>query len=343
MLILSNSFTEKADEGALKVANSLAKRLKAAVPGTIVVSYQRTSELADVHMELNKLLLNRELIALLRRQRQPVLYIPFPAKVWSMVARTLILSVFSPGGVRVLFSMTGTYDAVAKWLLKLSGAHIYALSREAAAYYAGFLGSDRVTRLTTGVDTARFCPVSETEKRALRQRYGLDPDRKTVLHVGHLKQGRNIAHLMKLDPSWQILLAVSTLTAEERDEDLRRQLESCPNIRILDEYIPRIQELYQLSDAYFFPVTNKSNCIEVPVSVLEAAACGKPVVTTDLGELKAFRDAPGFVFIESFEAEELNRLLRQAMEAPDPDIRRQVLAYDWKNAVAQLASPSMME
>lgn len=333
MLILSNCFTDRADEGSLKVATSLVKRIKAANPDTTVISYQRRADFADIHLQPNKLLLDRKLIALLRQRRQPVLYIPFPAKVRSMTLRIFILSLFSPKGVRVLFAMTGTYGFVTKLLLKLSGAHICALSREAAEYYAGFLGPRRVTHLTTGVDTARFCPVSEERKRELREAYGLDPEKKTVLHVGHLKHGRNLAQLMKLDPSRQILLAVSTLTAGERDGDLRRQLESCPNIRILDGYLPRIQELYQLSDVYFFPVTDKSNCIEVPLSVLEAAACGIPVVTTDFGELKSFRNASGFFFIDSFETHALNGKLEEALACPVPEIRQQVLPYDWDRAL----------
>ena len=333
VLVLSNCFTNKADEGCLKVANSLVKRIKAADKGVRVISFERKSELTDKHLKLNKFLVNRSLIKEIRANRDTVLYIPFPAKVMSMAIRTCILSFFAGRKLYVLFSMTGEYTALTKMLLRLSGAHILALSESAAQYYMDFVGESRVTYLKTGVDTKRFVPVTPEKACELKSKYAIDPSKKTILHVGHLKKGRNIAQLMKLDPRYQILLVVSTLTKAEQDSGLRRQLEGCPNIRIIDSYVPDIQEIYQLADAYFFPVTDQSNCIEVPLSVLEAAACGKPVVTTSFGELKCLEGKEGFFFIKSFEGGQLNALTQQALDYTGGNVREAVLPYDWDNAV----------
>lgn len=336
MLILSNCFTDVLDEGCLKVANSLVKRLKAADKSVRVVSFERESGLSDIHLKLNKLFLNRSLVTEICKTREPVLYIPFPAKVVSMVIRTCILSLFARKKLYVLFSMTGEYTALTKMLLRLSGAHIFALSESAAQYYMDIVGESRVTYLKTGVDTKRFVPVLPERSSELKVKYGIDPSKKTILHVGHLKEGRNIAQLMKLDPSYQVLLVVSTLTKSEQDSGLRKQLEEHPNIRIIDSYIPDIQEIYQLSDAYFFPVTDSSNCIEVPLSVLEAAACGKPAVTTDFGELKCFEGKEGFFFIDSFNTEDLNALTEQALAQGGGNVRDAVLPYDWAHAVEKI-------
>ena len=51
MLIISNSLTEKVDEGCLKVTYNLIKRLKKSHGGAFVITYERKSELSDRYME----------------------------------------------------------------------------------------------------------------------------------------------------------------------------------------------------------------------------------------------------------------------------------------------------
>ena len=54
---------------------------------------------------------------------------------------------------------------------------------------------------------------------------------------------------------------------------------------ILREAFPEINELYQASDIYCFPVTELEGAMEIPLSVLEAMALNLPVITTRFGRL----------------------------------------------------------
>ena len=147
-----------------------------------------------------------------------------------------------------------------------------------------------------------------------------------------MKPGRNVQQLLKLDDQWHGVLAVSTQTAAEQDLQLRRQLEEAKNLTLIDWYIPNIEELYQLADVYLFPVVQSYRCIDVPLSALEAAACGIPVVATPFGELKELLDQPGFYEITSFEPAQLNQLMATAAsEGINP--RQSVLEYDWEITV----------
>ena len=101
------------------------------------------------------------------------------------------------------------------------------------------------------------------------------------------------------------------------------------------DYIKDMNEIYQLSDVYFFPVVEKGHCIDLPLSCLEAAACGVPIVTTDYGAMKEFVGKKGFVFIDSFE--NTDKLVRQALDMPTGVSRESVLDYDWSNAVRILS------
>lgn len=333
MIVLSNCLTETPDEGALKVANSLILRLKQAHLDVKLVTYGRNSPISDRHFNLNKLFLNPKLLHYLRSNGEDVLFIPFPTRLLPMALRIWILSLFVKR-LWVLSVMKPSANKLGGLLIRASKAEIITLSRDTWQFYRD-ISVQRTNYIQTGVDTTQFSPVSEAEKIRLRKKYGFAPDAKIVLHVGHLNEGRNIRKLMDISPEYQVVLVVSTYTANERDAELRKELESYQNIHILDHYIEKIQEIYQLSSVYFFPVEQSGHCIDVPISVLEAAACNIPVITTPYGELKQLVGQPGFWFADRFGTDVLNMTISEAVNV-QVDVRQSVIHYDWNNAVAEL-------
>ena len=187
---------------------------------------------------------------------------------------------------------------------------------------------DKAKYLKTGVDCRRFAPVTKEKKVSLRKKYGIPVDKLVVLHVGHMKAGRNIAQLASVGEDFHIVLVTSSLTKAEEDLGIRRLLEERKNMTIMDTYLPHIEEIYQMSDVYFFPVVDENSCIDVPLSALEAAACGLPVVTTPYGELKQLIDQEGFYCLSSFEPDCINELLYKAVRE-GKSARQSVLVYDW--------------
>jgi len=333
MLILSNCLTETADEGCVKVACSLIKRLKRSDPSHYVVSYERTSRISDRHLQCNRFLLNRELFGIIKKRKEKVFYMPFPAKPIATAIRIFVLSLFSKAGLEVLIAMQSPMGALSKMLIKRSRAHFMLLSEEVYKRFANDLGSHRATYIKTGVDTKKFAPVSSCTALELKMKYHMDPRRPVVLHVGHLNAGRNVGSLLKIDSQYQVVLVVSTLTRQEQDETLRRRLLSRSNIRIMDSYIPEIEEIYQMADVYYFPVAEYGKCIDVPLSCLEAAACNKPVITTRYGEMRAFEGKSGFVFIDSFDENSINAAIGEAMQINPVVTRASVLEYDFDRAI----------
>ena len=332
MVILSDCLTETADEGSLKVASSLARRLRATDEHTLVVSYGRKPEWSDVHMKLNRLFLNPPLLSLLRRRRDPVLYIPFASNTRASALRLCVLSLACRKRLKALFVLRHPMEGLTRRLLKWSGAGILTLSESSRAYFARETGDAALLR--AGVDTKRFTPVSAEEKAALREKYGVAEGKKVVLHVGHLKRGRNVEALLNVGGDYHLFLAVSSVT--QADDDLRRQLAQRTDTTIIDHYLPEVQELYQMADVYLFPVVAQENCIDLPLSVMEAASCNIPVVTTAYGELTAFRAEPGFSFLEDLSAAPLNAALDRMSALTECGNRHAVKEYDWDRAVAQL-------
>lgn len=335
MLILTNCLTNVTDEGCLKLSNSLIKRIKEKHEDTVVLSYERKNDLSDEHFDVNKLLLNRKLISRIRQYKSGVLYIPFPAKTLATALRVFLLSMFIKKKIRVVMVQRYYYNLIARLLLKFSNADLVVMSQESMDFYSNFVNRKRITYLKTGVDTTRFTPVSIDKKNELKCKYGFDTDKKLVLHCGHLNYGRGVDNLMKIDKKYQVLLVVSTLTKNEQDTQLKEQLLKKENIRIIEDYVENIQEIYQMSDVYFFPVNELGRCIDVPLSCLEAACCNIPVVTTDFGEMKEFIGKEGFYHISGLDSDTINNMINKACnEHKSP--RNFVIPYDWNEAVRYL-------
>ncbi len=333
MIILTNCLTDTADEGGLKVATSLARRIKAADAAVTVVSCGTDAAGADQHIPANKLMLTPGLWRFLRKTGGDVLYIPAFARMLPTALRIAVLSLAVRGRLRTLLVMKSPISKLAKFLLKMSRAEVIALSEDAHAHYREVLG-ERAIRLKTGVDTSRFTPVDAGTKAALREKYGVPQDKTVVLHIGHLTAGRNLQQLLKLEDV-HIVLVTSSFTLNVKDENLREELLGRDNVTLIETYLPQVEEICQLADVYFFPVVEACNCIDVPLSALEAAACGKPVVTTAYGEMRTLAGNPGFYLIDSFDADALNALIRRAAEE-HVSPREAVLPYDWARAVEAL-------
>lgn len=332
MIILTNFLEEKPDEGGLNVAKNLTMGLKKR--GVTVVTYEKKADHGDMHLCLNKFFLNSSLFSLLCTRREPVLYLPATSNSGASIFRTWILSL-SGVTVYALYVLMHPMGALDRMLLKLSRARVIVLSAESYRAFREILG-DRVTYLKTGVDLNRFVPVTEVKKKELRRKYGFPEQAKIVLHVGHLKEGRNIRRMLQISPDYHLCLVTSTWSKKREDLKLRADLEACTHVTIMDSFISRIEELYQLADVYFFPVIGSENCIDVPLSVLEAAACNLPVVTTAYGELREFVGKEGFFFLDSFDWGYLNERLGQAA-AKSYDTRASVSEYDWERAVSALS------
>jgi O-antigen/teichoic acid export membrane protein/glycosyltransferase involved in cell wall biosynthesis len=151
----------------------------------------------------------------------------------------------------------------------------------------------------SGVDMERFRPAKPGEREALRQRYGLPTHRRIILHVGHLRQGRNVTALLPLAGEEGVtLVLVASGRRSVESEALKSELEQGGAV-VLDGYQPRVEELYRLADCYVFPTVAPDHAVAMPLSVLEALASGVPVVSTRFGALEdLLGSAPGLQLVD---------------------------------------------
>lgn len=334
MIILTNCLARYDDEGNLKVAANLISGLKKRNPEAMLVTYENESRLSDRHIPLNKLMLSAKLARILHEKKDDLLFVPQYARMLQMSVKILVLSLYRRRKIMVVLPMRPKASRLGNLLLRLSGAEIIVFSIKTFEEMRRIF-KNRVHYIKAAVDTKRFVPLAVDKKTELREKYGLPVDKPIVLHVGHMKYGRNVDKLLNIDEKYHAVLAVSTTTAAFKDADLEEKLRKKNNITIIDQYIPRIEELYQLADVYLFPVTADRSCIDVPLSAFEAAACNVPVLTTPYGELREMIGKDGFYPIDSFEPAQLNAAIARAIENR-ADVRGNVPEYDWNSAVDEI-------
>lgn len=177
----------------------------------------------------------------------------------------------------------------------------------------------------SGVDVEKFVPVNRHEKMALRKKFGVPTDKIVFLHVGHIRSSRNVqvlADLQQLE-GVQTVLVGSTSTAQE--QDLKDHLIDQGCI-VISNFLPAIEEVYQLSDRYIFPIVDDNASIQMPLSVLEAMACNLPIITTRFGAIPdLFTSDDGLIFVHG--PQEMKEAVSEHIS--DTMIRSKVLRFSW--------------
>ena len=332
MIIISDCLKDNLDEGCIKIASTLSKRL--AKSGARLLAINCECRYADKCITANKVYLNHEIYDFIAEDNGDILYIPFASNTLGTAIRTWNLSRLSKRKVNVLFALRWEMNFITKLIFKISGCGVYAISQDSYRNFSEELKGINIKNLKVGIDTHKFIPVDSDTKKKLREKYDLPLDKTIVLHVGHLKHGRNIDALLQLGDRYHGVLVFSSIT--EQDAELKKKLEDKSNITIIDYYCPDIEEIYQASDIYVFPVVQESNSIDVPLSVLEAAACNIKIIATEYKEIGYFRESKGLRIVDDQQLADFNRLIREAEQVQEVYTRDIALEYDWKSALGAL-------
>lgn len=176
-----------------------------------------------------------------------------------------------------------------KWVIDKSDL-VFAVSQE---------GLDLVTSISRGqinkfkripvmVDADIFRPSNDRDM--LRKKHGFNPDEKIIIFTGRTEPKKQIdmlieytAHLSKEIDNLKLIIAGSG-SDYDRLKKMSRDMNVADSVSFLGEveHNKELPELLACSDVYAFTSSRGEG---FPASIVEALACGVPVLSHDLGDI----------------------------------------------------------
>jgi glycosyltransferase involved in cell wall biosynthesis len=209
-------------------------------------------------------------------------------------------------------------------LLADADAFVTISTRTREEFLAAHFDPDRVKLLPHGIDLEAFRPASATERRELRGQLGLPQDALLVTFTGRLLRGKGVEVLVEAFgrlasryPAARLMLVGSgvgqVLSAEEA---LRARVRQA-GLELRVSFAGRVEnvaDFLRASDVYAFPSFFEA----LPLSLLEAAACGLPCVASRIGGvLDVLEDGRSGILVEAGDANGLAAALGALFDLPD--------------------------
>lgn len=337
VLFITEILSRPFDEGMKNVAFSLHKNLK---NKTTLLAITRDGNDIDgldniKCLELNRLFLSKGLIHTIKDYLPHIiLYMPETSITFNSFIRARILRSVSKASRILLFAtIRRGYTHIQRFLIQRF------LRPDMVFLFGGFrdwvFNGIKTHILPPAIDIERFSIPTREEKLSLRKRYNLPLDKQIVLHVGHVRPTRNVSLLTRLQGFNDIQVLIVDSTSTPQYTGLIKDLK-CKGIIILSEYLPDISEIYKLSDLYIFPVRDEIASINLPLSILEAMACGLPVVTTRFGGIEGyFKEDDVFRYLDTDEG--LLKLVDE-VKMDGRANREKVRDFTWERVVDEMLS-----
>lgn len=173
------------------------------------------------------------------------------------------------------------------------------------------VSEDRVHVIHCGIDTRHFKPASGIELASVRQRYDLPA--KFTLFVGSLEPRKNLETLLKamrhLPNSHVLVIAGASGWKNSELHSLLSKLGD--QVKLLgyvrDDDLPA---LYSAASAFVYPSIYEG----FGLPVIEAMACGTPVITTNGSSMKEIAEGAAILVDDPADEREISRQLSRLFE-----------------------------
>jgi len=145
---------------------------------------------------------------------------------------------------------------------------------------------EKIWEIPNGVDTDHFRPLPRQERGAFRRALGL-PKGCLVVFTGRLATEKNLDNLLQAWPRVRAHRSDAQLAIVGSGEELTALLAKAESLGIADSVhftgeCTDVAPVLRSADAFVLPSSSEG----LPISLLEAMACGLPVVATAVGGMR---------------------------------------------------------
>lgn len=177
-------------------------------------------------------------------------------------------------------------------ILKKADAFSAISAEIASEWTSSGIPSNRIHLIPNSVDIARFVPVGSEQKSLLRGKLNLPQESTIAIYTGRLVSYKGLPLLLRVwseirckhDNVLLLLAGTGGLDIHNCENDLREYVKSAGLERdvLFLGAVQNVPDYLQAADLFAFPTENDA----FPSSIVEAMACGLPVVTTPVGAIK---------------------------------------------------------
>ncbi len=188
------------------------------------------------------------------------------------------------------------------------------------------MGFKNVKRIYPGINLSDYSPREKNKE--LMERYKIRPDDFVINFTGeYARLGaindvvESFTDLAKQHNDFHLQLALrikNQKDAEKKQKVIERLKEAgcLDRVSFLDNGKYKMPDVYNLCDVSIFPVRDMQGKFDIPLVVIEAMACGKPVIASNIERLRYFLNDSNSILINPGDCEALKEKILELYNDP---------------------------